>query len=66
MADDQVLVDIAVIRDPTPDERRNGWTAESLKAYFEERRRQQIVYADRRPIRRVSIEPTDGFDPLAW
>jgi hypothetical protein len=56
-------------REPTPDERRNGWTRESLSKYLAERRDQIKAYAEaqaKRPNRTARTETTTTFDPHLW
>lgn len=54
---------------PTPDERRNGWTVETLTAYLDQRASERADYAklieDATPRRAVSVTTRD-FNPHDW
>ena len=54
--------------EPTPDEARNGWTAESLTRYLRERCGGEDFTAARLPDRRdvVRVESTDSHNPHNW
>ena len=54
--------------EPTPDERRNGWTAETLTRYIRERNGGEDFTAHRRPDRRgeVRVESADFYHPHDW
>ena len=56
-------------REPTPDEKRNGWTKESLAAYLTERSGQQHDYAKQiaqSPSANLQVENTRQFNPHDW
>ena len=50
--------------EPTPDEKRNGWTAESLTRYLRDYNRGEKVAPDRRG--EVCVETAEDHDPHAW
>lgn len=59
--------------EPTPDEIKNGWTAETLGRYLRERETQQGEFAsegERTPrgtqLRRAKFENTSTYDPHNW
>ena len=54
--------------EPTPDERRNGWTAETLTRYIRERNGGEDFTAHRLPDRRgeVRVESADSRHPHDW
>ena len=52
---------------PTPEEIRNGWTAESLTAYLNERQGQKAKFAFQQKKPRVlRVENHLGFHPHDW
>lgn len=53
--------------DVTPEERRNGWDAESLAKYRAERERSQLEHADwtRRP-QPLPDRQNNRYSPLRW
>lgn len=53
----------------TPEERRNGWTRESLRRYLTERAAQRLQWAteqDKQTRRSARTESTQKFDPHRW
>jgi hypothetical protein len=56
-------------REPTPDERRNGWTRETLARYLAQRQQEQQAFAtaqEKNRGRKLRVENTVAFDPLTW
>lgn len=56
---------------PTEDEKKNGWTAETLTAYIRERNRNVEGYGiltqwltDKKP--QAKVMNAADFDPLSW
>ena len=51
--------------DLTDEEKKNGWTEESLEAYFKDREKAQavVVLADRRQRPRFA---NNSYSPLQW
>ena len=54
--------------EPTPDEAKNGWTAETLTAYHAEQKAAQALRIDpNSAIRRVRPQKANGrYSPLRW
>lgn len=53
-------------REPTADERRNGWSKDSLNRYLAEREAQTSDYAARNVRKRVEMQNTRNFNPHRW
>lgn len=55
--------------EPTPDERRNGWSAESLAAYLAQRTAETRAFAKLQSERGTRIARAEGFhrfNPHDW
>lgn len=64
---DEAKRDIGLV-EPTADEARNGWTAETLTAYVQEQRAAQAVRIDPRgPSRQVPPSRANSrYSPFRW
>ena len=56
---------MTALMQPTPDEVRNGWDAETLTAYLAEREKAQFENQFNRPKPRPDTADSD-YDPHAW
>lgn len=54
---------------PTPEERRNGWTEESLRAYWAQRERAAALVIQHDPDARKPAQPkiaNSKYSPFRW